>query len=160
MSRASLATTIGLALTLAAVACAPGTVDLEAEGQALMQISRDWSARVATGDLDAIVAGWADDAAMMPPGLPPLEGKAAIRAYVERAMQMPGFTISWEPLSVHVARSGGLAYMIERNVITFRDSTDTPVTVHGKAVTVWRKGPDGRWLNVVDMWNEAPPPTQ
>lgn len=138
-------------------ACSP-SVDVEDEGEVLMQRSRDWSDLVATGDMERIMAGWAEDAVMMPPGTPPLEGKAAIREYVEAAQQIPGFQISWEPQTVHVARSGDMAYMIERNVTTVHDSQGNPVTTHGKVVTVWRKDADGSWKNVVDMWNEAPPP--
>ncbi len=138
--------------------CASPAVDLMAEGEALMQISRDWSDLVATGDLDAILSGWADDAVMMPPGLPALEGKTAIREYVEAGMQVPGFQISWEPLAVHVAQSGDMAYMIERNVTVANDSLGNPVATYGKVVTVWRKDAEGAWKNVVDMWNEAPPP--
>ena len=133
-------------------------MDLEAEGRALMQLSREWSDRVATGNLDSIMAGWADDAVMMPPGLAPLMGKPAIQAYVEAGMRLPGFSIKWEPVTVHVAQSGDLAYMIERNVSTVNDSTGNPVTTHGKVVTVWRKNATGVWKNVIDMWNEAPPP--
>jgi ketosteroid isomerase-like protein len=48
--------------------------------------------------------------------------------------------------------------MIERNVTTFNDSLDNPITMHGKVVTIWRKGTDGSWRNVVDMWNDTPPP--
>ncbi len=143
---------------LLANGCTSSAVDLEAEGEALMQLSRDWSDLAATGDLDAIMAGWAEDAVMMPPGFPALEGKAAIRGYVEAASELPGFQISWEPLSVHVASSGDFAYMIERNVSSVNDSLGNPVVTHGKVVTVWRKDADGSWKNVVDMWNEAPPP--
>jgi ketosteroid isomerase-like protein len=73
---------------------------------------------------------WAEDAVIMPPGLP----------------------------AVHVSQSGDLAYMIERNVTIVNDAEGNPVTTHGKVVTVWRKRADGSWQNVVDMWNEAPPP--
>ncbi len=156
MRRVISAITILSAVTVSA--CALPSVDLEAEGEALMQISRDWSDLVATGDLDAIMAGWADDAVMMPPGLPALEGKAAIRGYVEAAAQIPGFQISWEPVSVHVASGGDMAYMIERNVTVVNDSLGNPVTTYGKVVTVWRKDAAGSWKNVVDMWNEVPPP--
>ncbi len=142
----------------AASACAPTSVDLDAEGEALMQISRDWSDLVATGDLDAIMAGWADSAVMMPPGLTALEGKAAIRGYLEAATQIPGFQISWEPVSVHVASGGDMAYMIERNVTVVNDALGNPVTTYGKVVTVWRRDAAGSWKNVVDMWNEVPPP--
>ena len=86
---------VALALSAALAACSPPAVDVEAEGEALMQLSREWSDLVATGDMDAIMAGWAEDAVMMPPGTPPLEGKSAIRAYVEAGRRLPGFEISW-----------------------------------------------------------------
>jgi ketosteroid isomerase-like protein len=132
-------------------------VDLKAEGDSLMKLSRDWSAKVATAPVDDWIDFWAEDAVMMPPGLPPVRGKAAIRQYVETAAKLPGFQIRWEPESVFVSQSGDLAYMIERNVSTFNDPHGHPVTAYGKVVTVWRKDADGSWRNVVDMWNEAPP---
>jgi ketosteroid isomerase-like protein len=135
-------------------------MDTKTEGDALMTLSREWSAKVATAPLDEWIDFWAEDAVIMPPGLPPVRGKAAIRQYVEAAGQLPGFQIRWEPESVVVSESGDLAYMIERNVTTVNDSEGNPVTTHGKVVTVWRRGADGSWLNVVDMWNEAPPPQQ
>ncbi len=139
-------------------ACARPTLDLEAEAEALKQLSRDWSTRAATGNLDTILAVWADDAVLLAPGTPPLQGKAAIRGYVDAAMRIPGFKISWEPQTVEVARSGDLAYMLEQNVTTVNDSSGKPVTTYGRGVTVWRKDADGKWRNVVDIWNEAPPP--
>ena len=48
--------------------------------------------------------------------------------------------------------------MIERNVTTVNDSSGTPITTHGKVVTVWRKDSTGTWKNVIDIWNDAPPP--
>ena len=117
---------VALALSAVLTACSPPAVDVEAEGEVLMQLSREWSDLVATGDMDAIMAGWAEDAVMMPPGTPPLEGKAAIRAYVEAGQQLPGFEISWEPMTVHVAASGDMAYMIERNVTSAHDTLGEP----------------------------------
>jgi ketosteroid isomerase-like protein len=69
---------------------------------------------------------------------------------------IPGFQISWEPLSVTVSKSGDMAYMIEQNKITVNDSTGHPVTEYNKSVTIWRKEADGSWKNVVDMWNAGP----
>jgi ketosteroid isomerase-like protein len=133
-------------------------MDLKFEGDALMQRSREWSAKAATTPIDDWIDFWADDAVIMPPGLPPVRGKAAIRRYVEEAAKLPGFQIRWEPESVCVSRAGDLAYMIERNVTTLDDAQGNPVTAHGKVVTVWRKEADGLWRNIVDMWNEAPAP--
>ena len=106
--------------------------------------------------MDSIMAFWAEDAVMMPPGMPALEGKQAIRNYVEAASQLPGFQIRWEPASVHVASSGYMAYMIEHNVITIDDSLGNPITTHGKVVTIWQKDAGGSWKNVIDIWNERP----
>jgi len=103
---------------------------------------------------------WADDARMLPPDLPVLEGKQAIREYVQAASKIPGFRISWEPETACISTSGDMAYMIERNVTEFDDADGNRVVAHGKVVTVWRKNPQGEWRNVVDMWNAAPPPDE
>jgi ketosteroid isomerase-like protein len=131
-------------------------VDTEAEGEKLMQISRDWSDLAKTRNIDTILNAWADDAVMMAPGLPPLKGKAAIRKYVEEGMKVPGFSIRWEPLEVFVSKGGDMAYMIERNEIIINDSLGNPVPGYNKTVTVWRKQTDGSWKNVIDMWNADP----
>jgi ketosteroid isomerase-like protein len=148
-----------LILPLLLAACGPSPqADLEAEGAELMQLSREWSDLVSTAPIEEWIGLWAEDAVLMPPDLPPIRGRAAIREYVEAAAQVPGSHISWVPEEVHVARSGDMAYMIERNVITVNDSLGDQITAHGKVITVWRKDSDGSWRNVVDMWNAAPPP--
>ena len=138
--------------------CSKPTVDQEAEGQELMQLSRDWSAMVGAGDLEASIDLWADDAFMLPPDLPVLTGKSEIREYVMGAASIPGFKISWEPESAHVSESGDMAYLIERNVIEVDGEDGEKIVTHGKVVTVWRRDSLGQWKNVVDMWNAAPPP--
>ena len=92
----------------------------------------------------------------MSPGEPALKGKQAIRGMIEGTSKIPGFKISWEPLSVVVSKSGDMAYMIEQNQITVNDSLGNPITQYNKAVTIWRKEADGSWKNVVDMWNAEP----
>jgi ketosteroid isomerase-like protein len=132
-------------------------VDSKHEADSLMNLSREWSAKVASAPIDEWINFWADDALIMPPGLPAVRGRAAIRQYVEAAAKLPGFQIRWEPETAFVSQSGDLAYMIERNVTIVNDTEGNPVTTHGKVVTVWRRSADGSWQNVVDMWNEAPP---
>jgi ketosteroid isomerase-like protein len=131
-------------------------VDLQIEGEKLMQLSKDWSELVKTGDLELILEGWADDAIMMAPNMPPLKGKDAIKAYVEEGLKIPGYSIRWEPLEVHVSDCGDMAYMIERNEIIVNDTLGNPMASYNKTVTVWRKQADGSWNNVIDMWNADP----
>ena len=136
--------------------CNEKTIDTKAEGERLMQRSRDWSRLAATDSVEKILSYYADDAVMMPPGQPPLKGKNAIREMVSGASKIPGFKISWEPLSVEISKSGDMGYMIEQNQITMNDSLGKPITEFNKSVTVWRKEADGSWKNIVDMWNPHP----
>lgn len=133
-------------------------IDREAEARELMELSRRWSATVASGDMEAALDYWADDAVMLPPDLPALSGKAAIREYVMGAANLPGFKISWEPVSAHVSDSGDMAYLIERNVTEMDGDDGEKIVIHGKVVTIWRKDSNGEWKNVVDAWNAAPGP--
>jgi len=83
------------------------------EESRLMAISRDCSLAAQRGDVDAIVAYWSDDAAVMMSGLPTFRGKDAIRSYVAESMKIPGFKISWEPLEAHVSASGDMGHILE-----------------------------------------------
>lgn len=143
-------------IVLAIVSCTQTKVDKKAEGEKVMQVSKEWSQIIATKDVDKIVSYWADDAFVMQPGQAPLKGKQAIRQMVEESFKMPGFNISWQPLSVEVSDSGDMAYMIENAQVSFTDSTGKAITINNKAVTIWRKQPDGSWKNVVDIATADP----
>lgn len=140
------------------IACADTGFDEATERDKLMQLSRDWSALVASGDIDSFIDYWADDAVVMPPDLPMMEGKAAIREYVEAAFAIPGFEISWETVSASFSDDGKMAYMLEKNRIEFKDANGDSVVSFGKVLTVWRQDSEGDWKNVVDIWNAAPGP--
>ncbi len=94
---------------------------------------------------------WADSAIFLSMGRPTLNGKNEIRGMVESSSKIPGFKISWEPVSVSVSKSGDMAYMIEQNQITMNDSLGKPITMYGKAVTIWKKDSAGAWKNVVEI---------
>ena len=145
------------ALVLVA-SCGAPAVDTAAEGEKLMALSREWSRSAATDSIEKTLSYWADDAVVMEPGQPALKGKKAIREMIEGSAHIPGFRISWEPLSVSVSKSGDMAYMLEHTQVTVNDSLGNPIAMHNKAVTIWKKGADGAWKNVVDTWNADPGP--
>ena len=142
---------ITLLLLIAIVSCNQQKVDTKLEGEKVMKLSKEWSEIASTGDVEKTVSYWADDAFVMSAGQPPLKGKPAIRQMVEESYKMPGFRISWQPQSVEVSESGDMAYMIENAQVSFTDSTGKPVTIKNKAVSIWRKQPDGSWKNAVDI---------
>ena len=147
-----------IVLTLIILSCNEQKIDKTAEGEKVMQLSREWSQMAATGDVEKTVSYWADDAFLMSAGQPPLKGKQAIRQMVEESYKMPGFRISWQPQSVEVSESGDMAYVIENSQVSFTDSTGKAITQHNKAVSIWRKQGDGSWKNVVDI--STPDPLQ
>ncbi|HTQ28841.1 MAG TPA: DUF4440 domain-containing protein [Puia sp.] len=138
-----------------AMACSSRT-DTHAEADKLMQLSRDWSLTAGTDSLEKTLSYWAADALVMPPDAPPIKGRDAIRKMLEDTKKIPGFKISWEPIQATVSESGDLAYMVEQNQVTVNDSLGKPFTTFNKAITIWRKEPDGTWKNVVDMWSPDP----
>ena len=121
-----------------------------------MQTSRDWAKAVAGGDVDVILSFWADDAVVMAPDQPVVDGKAALRQFVLGMQKIPNFSITWEPERAVVSSSGDLGYLIERNRVTFTDASGKLTTQFGKAVTIWRKDGSGAWKCVVDAWNNNP----
>lgn len=140
-----------LLLALTVISCNPQKVDTNAEGEKIMQLSKEWSQAASAGDVERIVGYWADDAVVMSAGDPVLSGKQAIRKMVEESYKMPGFRISWQPQSVVVSESGDMAYLLENSQISYTDSTGKPIIINNKAVSIWRKQTDGNWKNAVDI---------
>jgi uncharacterized protein (TIGR02246 family) len=142
---------ITISLVSIMASCSQPKVDTKAEGEKLMQISREWSQAATTGDVEKTLGYWADDAFMVSAGQPPLKGKQAIRQMITDSYKIPGFQISWQPQSVEVSKSGDMAYLIENAQVSFTDSTGKAMKQYSKAVTIWRKQTDGTWKNVVDI---------
>jgi len=132
-------------------------VDVAAERDAILATDKPWQEAIAAKDVERSVSFWADDAVIMAPGQASLAGKDEIRGFVTQAFKMPGFGLRWETTSVDVAPHGDLAYALAKTTTTVSGPDGKAVSLRGKAATVWRKGPDGRWRCVVDVWNDDPP---
>jgi uncharacterized protein (TIGR02246 family) len=147
---------ISIAFLATIISCDQTKVDKKAEGEKIMQLSKEWAQTVPTKDVNKIVSYWADDAFVMQDGQAPLKGKQAIRQMVEESFKMPGFNITWQPESVEVSDAGDMAYMIENAQVSFNDSTGKQITLKNKAVSIWRKQQDGSWKNAVDISTADP----
>lgn len=142
------------------VACASvPRVDLASEESAIRELDRQWAQAAARRDTAAFLGFYADDATLVMPNAPPAIGRAAIRSRTLELFALPNLSLSFEPTSISVARSGDLAY----DLGSYRSSFDGPqgrVEDAGRYTTVWRKI-DGRWRAVSDMvvsTNPPPPP--
>jgi len=132
-------------------------MDLAAEKRRLLQRDAEWAALASEArDVEAILSYWTDDAVVLPPGLPAVAGKPALREYIQGSLQIPGFRITWSSTDVVFSPDGKLAYMFSDNSVTMDGPDGIATTTSGRAVTIWRKEPDGEWRCAVDIWN-APP---
>jgi ketosteroid isomerase-like protein len=143
-----------------ATACAAPKFDTEAESKALLARDAEWAQLASEGkDVEKILSYWSDDAVVIPQSEPIAEGKEAMRAFVTSSMQIPGFKIHWVSDKVTFSPDGKLAYMRATNETTVPGPTGELMTIHARAVTVWRKDADGQWRCVRDMWNDPPAAT-
>ena len=132
--------------------------DLDKERSTILEIDKQWATATAEGrDVELIISFWADDARIFAPGMPLIEGKTAIRQFVQKSLATPGFSIRWNTIEVVVSHDGSMAYATGTNQTTLNDPQGKKVTIYGKAVTVWRKESSGTWKCIIDIWNDDPP---
>ena len=144
-------------LAATAIAACTVEIDIGAEQASLRETDMEWAAVASEGeDVDRIISYWSDDATVFPPDAPVVKGKAALREFVFRSLEIPGFSVSWQPTEVVVSPSGDFGYTTGENAFTFPDADGNLVTQRGRYVTVWRKTADGRWECVIDIWNAGP----
>jgi len=139
------------------VSCSRHAFDPVMEQTKLLHEDAEWADLASAGkDVDKIVSFWSDDAVLIFPGQPVLEGKPAIRAYVEASLKTPGFKIHWVSEKPVFSPDGKLAYMRGTDELTFPGPNGTTITLHLRGISVWRRDADGQWRCVVDISNEEP----
>ena len=135
---------------------APSAGDTAADEQAIRAINPAWFKAYNAGDVDGVVALYADDAVLNIPGAPAARGRAAIRdAYVtDIAASAAGGVSNSQGANGEFGVSGDLGW--EWNTFTVRDKSGTTVDA-GKYVTVYGRK-NGKWLIIRDIWNSDAPP--
>jgi len=148
---------IPLAYLFILVSCSRHASDPLTEQARLLQRDNEWSDLASAGkDVDRIVSYWSDDAVLIFPGQPVLEGKPAIRAYVEASLKTPGFKIHWVSEKPVFSPDGKFSYMRGTDELTVPGPNGTSTTLHLRGISVWRCDADGQWRCVVDISNEEP----
>ena len=149
-----------LALACAPAAEAPGETDmpaapatLSAEDIAAVQaIEPAVAAALNAADTAGVLAFYADDAKLMPPDAPIVEG-AEVRNVIVGMLRGGIADVVLTP--VLTTGVGDLAYQVGTGSFTMGGTTHEM-----KYVEVLRKGADGNWRYVVDMFNSMAPPVE
>lgn len=139
-----------------------GTVTFSASAQrvrrtspedALRAADQNWLKVFAAKNVDRSVELCAADGSVLAPNAPIATGREGIGKLFTGFFALPGFTISWKPERVAVARSGDLGYTSGAYHLTFTGPDGRPITDDGKYVTVWKKQADGSWKVQLDIFN-------
>jgi len=110
-------------------------------------------ATVNAGDVDAVVAVFANDAVLLPPNAPAQRGRTAIRTFWGGLLKT--HTLKLEVGSDTLEGRGDLAYNVGHYRFTAvpKDKAHPGMADEGKFVGILKKQPDGSWKHAVYMYN-------
>jgi uncharacterized protein (TIGR02246 family) len=128
-----------------------------ADEATLKNLDAEWSKAAGAKDVDKTASYYTDDALILPPNMPAINGKQGARAMWQGMFSVPGFGGGWKVSNVEVARSGDLAYVTGTYELSETDAKGKPMTDKGKYLEVWKKQGDGTWKCVIDMFNSDLP---
>jgi ketosteroid isomerase-like protein len=123
-------------------ACAHRASPDAAAGASVAQRQGAFFMALSAKDVDATVAFFDDDAVLHVAGMPPIEGRTAIRQFYGNLFRFLSATTA-TPETLHVSRSGDLAYSTGRASNEFQ-GTDGRTAYSGKYVLVWTRD-GGNW---------------
>ena len=146
---------VGAVVVMSACApAAPPAVDTAAEEAALNAVTAAWLEAYNAGDVEKIVAMYAEDGVLMPPHAPVATGHAAIRAFLTAdtaGAKAAGLKLVPGMATAGVAGDTGW----ESGSYTITDASGAAVD-GGSYLSVSRKS-NGKWLYVRDTYNSDRP---
>ena len=153
----NLTKTTALAAALIALAgCQKGAENTAADEATVREAAPGFEKVMNEGDAQKLAAMYWDDAVLMPPGSPAVNGSGPIGEFLGKegaGMKSAGLTMNLDDnTSVDVA--GDLAY--EAGTYSVTDASGSVVD-KGKFLGVLQKR-NGKWLYVRDTWNSDQPP--
>jgi uncharacterized protein (TIGR02246 family) len=121
--------------------------------QAIRAADQAWSQAAQNKDLDKTVSFYADDASVLPFNAPIATGKDQIKQVWSSLMAKPGFSLTFAPTKISVAKSDDLAYEVGTFELKMNDAQGNPTTTPGKYVVAWKRQPQGEWKAELDIFN-------
>lgn len=108
-----------------------------------------------TKDWDAYVrADYTEDAIVMPPDTPAVQGWDAIKSYI----LTEGTVLDFKIQMLEIEGEGDLAYVRGTYAMTVMlPGASGPTKGTGKYIEIWRKQPDGSWKVIRDIFNSDMP---
>jgi uncharacterized protein (TIGR02246 family) len=141
----------------ASLACLPLVAQAQASktDPAISKLLKEFTTAFASKDAAKMAAFYTEDATFNPPNEPPVRGRQAIQAYMQRMFDDGTPSLSLTP--VESAISGNIAYSYETYTFTFTPKGAPAMTDKGKALVVYKQV-GGKWLLAHDIFNSSEPP--
>lgn len=146
-----------VALTLLALACTPTTssTDTAADQQAIRGALDGWNQALTAANDSLLATYYTEDAEMLPPNVPPVRGRANIRAFWATVWPLQA-TLTMSPARIETGgdiaiETGTWTWTVHLSGGEQRD--------HGKYIHTWRRI-DGNWLIAANIWNSDLTPTE
>jgi uncharacterized protein (TIGR02246 family) len=148
---------MGMVALMAAALLAPmrggmvGTAAAPAQDPAIRQVADAYQAAMLAGSAAAAAAVYRDDAVEMPPGVPPIQGKAAIEQYFRGmfgSCRFTAFTLSHTELRA----SGDVAFVAGTSRASVTPNGGPSITEAGKYLVVLKRT-GGAWKVAYSIHN-------
>lgn len=140
---------------LAVAGCKPSVPNagaMKADEEAVRNGAAEWIEAYSKGDIDSILALYADDGVLMPPGAHAAATREAMRDFLTTDIATSaGTTLELGDGTTGI--SGDIAW--HSGTFTMKNSAGETVDT-GKYLDVWRRV-DGKWLILRNMWNTDTP---
>lgn len=115
------------------------------EEDAIRDLVAAWMRASESGDLNQLLSLMADDVVFLTPGNPPMHGRESFAIAFAGAMDL--FRMEGVPEIQEVRVQGDLAYCWNHLTVTMTPrSGGTAMRRRGHALSIFRRGLDGRWL--------------
>lgn len=109
------------------------------------------------GDAARWASLYTQDAVMMPPNSPVVEGRAAIESWLA---MLPVKIMDAEGTALEVEGAGSLAYVRGTYSMSLQvPGLPEPVPQRGKLLQIYARQPAGSWMLARDIWNVDAAPT-
>ena len=152
---------IVLALVAISLACGPATEEIAtigADRDAINALLEQAVQAFNTGDVDAYMACFADDAVWMLPNQPAISGKEAARTWYQGVFERTSFNVTASTDELMVAGDWAYAQRTYKGELV-QKSTGQGIAGGSNRISILLRQTNGTWKIARDIWNsDAPRP--
>ena len=122
----------------------------------IRRIGDAWAGHWNAGELDGVVAAYAEDAVYLPPHHEAVHGRDAIREYLKAPLGHGVSDLAFEV--TYIKQHGPIAWDVGRYRMIIPQADGTKKEDRGKYLSVWRRV-GNKWLLAADAWSSDLPPS-